>query len=213
MWLFTVEGVYSVVQKNPKDKQLCIRARCAADLDHLRDAYLPTLGKTITNQGTDYPFRAFADREAIALAAADAVRGINYSNFKSEVQRRYGKEGKSRMDVFHRVWAALLGLEPPRKRWSKEDKLWDDDVWWEEEIPSGGAGEEHLIATCPICQEKVPLLNDDVDVSLPDDELFAAINKVAEEIGRECEWNDTGHHYGSMFAMDALGVPSSEQVG
>ena len=41
---------------------------------------------------------------ALVLLAAE----IDYPNFKAEVQRR---QGRKRADVYHAVWATLLGLQ------------------------------------------------------------------------------------------------------
>jgi hypothetical protein len=114
MWIFTArEGYFSIVQKQGDDK-LCVRARCANDLDRLRKSYCPHLGKTLRNLGSDYPFRAYVDREDFALGMAEAVRSIDYSNVKSETRRVLGAK---REGIMHRVWSALLALEPaPKKR-------------------------------------------------------------------------------------------------
>lgn len=192
MWLFTRDGFYSIVDKAPKG-QLCVRARAAEDLDLLRDSYLPTLGKTITNAGTDYPFRAFASREAVADAAAAAVRDITYTNFKNEVKERRGVQREA---AYHSVWAALLRLEPPLARpvpslWGRELDDWEDDYQ-----------EPYRSTLCPVCGERVPILSNDIDITLPDDELLDRVKALSAEIGRECEFNDTGHHYGDPSWLD-----------
>lgn len=196
MWLFTRDGFYSVVDKAPEGK-LCVRARAAEDLDLLRSSYLPTLGRTIKNAGTDYPFRAFADREAVAEAAAAAVRDITYANFKNEVRARRGDE---REGVYHSVWAALLRLEPPLARpapslWGRELDVWEDDYQ-----------DPFTMTLCPVCGERVPIHNNEIDVTLPDEELLAQVKALAEAIGRECEYNDTGFHYGDPFWGDEDGI-------
>ena len=57
----------SVVQK-PGEAQLTVRARVAADLDPLRERYVPSLSATVANDGTDYPFRARVSRKAFSEA-------------------------------------------------------------------------------------------------------------------------------------------------
>ena len=52
MWLFTNFGFFSVVQKTGT-KNLTIRARVKADLDTLRNLYLPELGLTRGKAGSD----------------------------------------------------------------------------------------------------------------------------------------------------------------
>ena len=112
MWLFTTSGFYSVVQK-PWDKDsgtLTVRARVAADLDRLRTGILPSLGPTVEDPDADYRFRAQAAQEAVALAVAQAVRDLDYSNFKSAVA---DVQGRARASIYHDVWEAVLPLQKP----------------------------------------------------------------------------------------------------
>ncbi len=113
MWLFHPEvGFLSVVRK-PGDgrssrSQLTIRARARADLDRLRKLYLPTLSATVSTGGTDYPYRARATAIDWSDACSTMAREIDYGNFKSEVAR---VQGHHREAAYHKVWAALMGLE------------------------------------------------------------------------------------------------------
>lgn len=131
VWLITPEFFISVVLKKPTDTKLCLRARCAADLDRLRDKYLPSLGKTLKNKGTDYPFRAYADRDAAARAIADITTSITYSNMKNETHRILGPE---RERAYHNVWADLLALEPKQAkgRVSNDPLLFDESRFFDE---------------------------------------------------------------------------------
>ena len=188
MWLFTVDGMYSIVEKGGKRRQLCVRARDGADLDRLRSTYLPKLGPTITDEGTDYPVRAYAPRAAVARAASAAVKDIGYSNFKDESKRSGASE--KRLDVLHKVWAALLSLEPvgawQRRFWDVDEGFWDDEPIYTPRT-----------FKCWVCQEAVPLLSGELDGDMDDDEeLLAETNRIGMEIMAECEYNDTGHHYG-----------------
>lgn len=110
MWLFTTSGFYSIVEK-PWDRDtgtLTVRARVAADLEHLRKGSLPELGPTVEDPTADYRFRAQAPREAVALAMARLARDLDYDNFKSAVGRR---QGHRRADIYHRVWGAAQRLQ------------------------------------------------------------------------------------------------------
>lgn len=106
MWLITTIGFFSVVQK-PGETDLTVRSRVASDLDELRSKYLPELGPTLANEGTDYPFRAKVGHEPMARAVAQLVRDIDYGNFKDEVTRR---QGGLRHRVYAAVWSRLLQL-------------------------------------------------------------------------------------------------------
>ena len=105
--MFSKVGFFSAVQKSGDD-QLTLRARASADLDRLRDSYLPTLGETIVGGGSDYPFRARAPRADFALAMLDAARDIDYANFKNTVAKH---QGPARAHVYGKVWSPLLSLE------------------------------------------------------------------------------------------------------
>ncbi len=107
MWLFTTIGFFSVVQK-PGEAQLTVRARVAADLDRLRERYLPTMSATVANAGTDYPFRARVSRKAFSEAMARMGEDIDYANFKNEVAK---VSGKGRAGIYSGVWTRLLALE------------------------------------------------------------------------------------------------------
>ena len=110
MWIATpAAGFFSIVQKpEDPDGRICIRARVPADLDVLRERYLPSLTETVLGKGTDYPARAWADREAVAQAMASIVRDLSYGNVKLEVARVQGYE---RARVYGRAWSAFLDLE------------------------------------------------------------------------------------------------------
>lgn len=109
MWLFSVEGMLSVVEK-PGDAEagvLTVRARVKADLEALRK-HLPGAPAIAATPGNDYPYRLRADREELALASAQMVRDLHYANFKAAVAQQ---QGARREKVYHRVWAALLELQ------------------------------------------------------------------------------------------------------
>lgn len=106
MWLFTAFGFYSVVQKGRGD-QLCVRARVSEDLDRLRDRYLPTLSATEEGGGTDYEYRAWVPREALAAALGRILGDLQYENFKNEVQRELGPK---RAHACHDVWRDMRSI-------------------------------------------------------------------------------------------------------
>jgi hypothetical protein len=107
MWLFTNIGFFSVVQK-PNTTFLTLRARVAADLDNLRQKFMPGLSATATQGGTDYPYRATLTHAEFAAGLAKMGQDIHYGNFKNEVARQMGPE---RSHVYHKVWEDLLELE------------------------------------------------------------------------------------------------------
>lgn len=110
MWIITKFGFFSVVAK-PGDAEagrLTVRSRVLSDLEELRDRFLPSLGPTEVDKGTDYKFRATAPRADVAAAAAKAVEAIDYSNFKNEVHR---EQGSARASAYGEVWQVLYSLQ------------------------------------------------------------------------------------------------------
>lgn len=103
MWIMTTFGFFSVVQK-VGTKNLTIRARVGADLDRLRDRYLPNLSPTKTTPSNDYRYRATVDHVEFAGAMSKIVEDVTYSNFKSEVARA---QGLPREKVYAEVWSVL----------------------------------------------------------------------------------------------------------
>lgn len=110
MWLITNFGFFSVVEK-PDDKgahTLTVRSRVKADLETLRERYLPEMGEIVANAGTDYKYRAKVSRNAVSNAVARITQDIDYSNFKSSVAKQQGHE---RSHVYSGVWDVLYGLQ------------------------------------------------------------------------------------------------------
>lgn len=112
MWLQTTIGFFSIVQKDG-EPDLTVRARARADLDRLRERYLPELGEIRRGEGTDYPYRAGASHAAVAHAVGRMVMDIGYANFKNEVTRQAGAE---RAAVYSHVWDVLCDIEHEEAR-------------------------------------------------------------------------------------------------
>ena len=107
MWIISTVGFFSVVQKQGQ-AGLTIRSRVLADLERLREQYLPTLGKIIDFGGTDYPFRAVASRAAVAAAVGKIAKDVRYDNFKKAIAEA---QGPDRHNVYGEVWRVLLRLQ------------------------------------------------------------------------------------------------------
>ena len=103
MWLFTNFGFFSVVQKKG-DTSLTVRTRFKGDLERLRERYMPSLGPTAENAGTDYRYRAKVSHADLAAALAKIAQDIHYDNFKNSVAE---EQGMKRHDAYSEVWAAL----------------------------------------------------------------------------------------------------------
>lgn len=121
MWIITDIGFFSIVQKPSDEGQgtLTIRARSRDDLDQLRARYIPRLGHTVANEGTDYVYRAIARREDVQAALAAMAGAIDYSNFKSAVAERHSN---SRAATYGKVWSALYEIQSGMSPWTHRAK-------------------------------------------------------------------------------------------
>jgi hypothetical protein len=110
MWLITNFGFFSVVEKSEQKGTgtLTVRARVLADLQQLKDRYLPGMGSIQTGGGTDYRYRAVVSRDDVAEAFRRAIADIDYANFKNSVA---ASQGTARSSVYHDVWDALWKLQ------------------------------------------------------------------------------------------------------
>lgn len=96
MWIFLNSAFLSIVDKGGNGSTLLVRARHEGDIERV----FPQAAVERTPQH-DYRFRARIDREVVAMALAEAVKGIRYSNFKDSVGER------SRHDAYMDVWSAM----------------------------------------------------------------------------------------------------------
>lgn len=110
MWLITPIGFFSIVQKSADahSDTLTVRSRVRADLERMREQYLPSLSEIQEGGGTDYKFRAQAPRAEVGAAMARLVETLDYSNFKTEVGQQQGHE---RAHLYSEVWGVLNALQ------------------------------------------------------------------------------------------------------
>lgn len=124
MWIFTKFGFFSVTEvkdygsgkgsvfHSPLPIQppgtLQVRARVRGDLEELKRLYLPSLSDTVEIAGRDYPYRAFATKEAVASAMYYAAMDIDYGNFKNEV---LNEQGIARELLYSDVWSVMYQAE------------------------------------------------------------------------------------------------------
>jgi len=110
MWLVTDRGFYSVVDKGDREGYLCVRGRVREDINNLfeLDSLAGYASDVIETDNSDYRYRVYVKREDWVRAAADLAQGIEYDNFKSEVER---VQGHDRARTYMKVWSALFGLQ------------------------------------------------------------------------------------------------------
>jgi len=118
MWLYTIHGFYSVVQK-PNDKELTIRARVRADLERLKIHYLPLLSEITESDDSDYRYRATSTHVAFANALYHIAQDIEYDNFKNTVATRQGPE---RAKIYNSIWSSTTLLSMLKDELSENNK-------------------------------------------------------------------------------------------
>jgi hypothetical protein len=96
MWIFLNNAFLSIVDKDGDGTTLLVRARREGDIERV----FPDASVQITPRN-DYRFRARINRESVALAVAESVRGITYGNFKGSVRDCH------RHDAYMDVWEVM----------------------------------------------------------------------------------------------------------
>jgi len=103
-----LDGFYSVVADKHNPERVLVRARDDNDAQRMADRLTDAGRKpvlVIPTPDADYAFRMYVSRELFAHVMADAVRDIDYTNFKDEVHEVRGFE---RASIYSRVWAMML---------------------------------------------------------------------------------------------------------
>lgn len=100
MWIFTIEGFVSAVQK-PGDIYLTVRARDQRSLQALSRFSGARISQT---PQADYPYRVVVSHQDFTEWLAGEVASLTYANFKSAVARSRGHAfAHPLMDV----WSAM----------------------------------------------------------------------------------------------------------
>jgi hypothetical protein len=97
MWIFSNDSFVSAVQDRNNPDQLCVRARIKGDLETLFGDDIAV----IETCDSDYRYRCFIGKSRVAETVAEAVRNINYDNFKDSVN------DEDRHDAYLNVWTAM----------------------------------------------------------------------------------------------------------
>jgi hypothetical protein len=101
MWLFAQRGFLSIVEDYNNRNSLIVRGRINGDIEH----YFPD-ALVVHTPEHDYAYRAFLPKEIVAKIMANAVREIDYPNFKSSI---LDKERRSK--YYLDVWTAMYGMQ------------------------------------------------------------------------------------------------------
>ena len=108
MWLFLIDGFYSVVADRNNPDNLLVRARDDGDAQRMADLLTDASRKPVLVVPTpnhDYAFRMIVHRDVFARVLGDIARDISYDNFKDEVHQ---VRGFARSSIYSRVWSFMI---------------------------------------------------------------------------------------------------------
>ena len=122
MWVFTKYGFYSAVcarqgdggHSQPVDSdRIMVRARLRGHLEALRERFSSLLANSEIMEfpGTDYAYRIFVPKVAWTQIMAELSSELDYDNFKSEVARHQGNDGRAYEHSLHEVWSVMNRLQ------------------------------------------------------------------------------------------------------
>jgi hypothetical protein len=103
MWIFNLDGFFSVVEHRDHPEMVMVRARYREDIMTVAkklDLFVEHTPKA------DYPYRAICNKKKWALYMSNSVEKINYDNFKNAA---LAGAGEMRAAQYHDVWATMSG--------------------------------------------------------------------------------------------------------
>lgn len=103
MWVCLNNSFLSIVHKNCAPDELLVRARVKGHIEAVFSG-----AKVISEDGSDYQFRAVLQRTVVAAVLVDQVATLNYDNFKNSVSNT------KLHDAFARIWHVMAALQPKR---------------------------------------------------------------------------------------------------
>jgi len=104
MWIFNLDGFFSVVEHRDHPSMVMIRARYQEDLKNVARKIGGFIRCTPDH---DYPYRMTCPKERWVVYMADSAAKIDYGNFKDAALRNADDQ---RIAQYHEVWATMSGL-------------------------------------------------------------------------------------------------------
>jgi hypothetical protein len=107
MWICANNAFLSIVNSDQDPTVLMVRARRKGDIEAVFGKAVKDL-EVVTLPGRDYQFRAFIPRDMVGFVIGQALRNIDYGNFKNSVKDGYLH------DAYAAVWGVMADLQEVR---------------------------------------------------------------------------------------------------
>ena len=104
IWVFTLDGFFSVVEVYDSPAEVLVRGRFRDDLEKVLKH--TSAIKVFHTPDHDYPYRIRITKTEWAEYVYEAAQGIDYHNFKNAALKNATRE---RDDRYHLVWMAMAG--------------------------------------------------------------------------------------------------------
>ena len=102
MWVVLNKSFLSIVKNRNNEKQLLVRARVNGDIEKVFET-----ADVFQDANADYKYRAYIEKEIVAIAISKEIINIDYDNFKNSVS----KNDNERKNSYMNVWSALYKLQ------------------------------------------------------------------------------------------------------
>ena len=103
MWIFNMDGFFSVVEHRDHPSMVLVRARYQKDLETVAKKVGARMWPT---PDQDYPYRLFCSKKQWVKYIAHSAAKIDYDNFKNAALKNADDR---RSAQYHEVWATMAG--------------------------------------------------------------------------------------------------------
>jgi len=122
MWVFNLDGFFSVVEDRNNPGMVLVRARYQEDLG--KAAKKMRMRSIFHTPSSDYLYRVSVPKEIWVAYIARSAAEINYDNFKAAVMWR--TDG-TRLEKYHEVWAVMAGETEFRGRTNFQEDIYEQE--------------------------------------------------------------------------------------
>lgn len=124
MWIFNLDGFFSVVEKPDDNTMLQIRSRYRQDILRIANKFGAEVMET---PNRDYPYRIYVSKQQWVSYLRESAENIDYTNFKDASLEKASIE---RQNKYHSVWSIMAEYGENRKIYCEDcgKQVSDEDV-------------------------------------------------------------------------------------